>query len=377
MPHVWRTSLRWSRALLGLAAVAAFAWSTSFNRSPWLVILTAYAAYSLLAALVRNLEDRGYSNVALMLDSLYFLLWASISWTPATFWVTLAIYVSTTLFAVVMHDWDVVGTFFLVSFLWVLLLQPPQATQLIPVIACGGLVAIVYVLQKSYLNERLWIAARQSVLYRYDAQVSKESERERIAHDFHDGPLQSFIGFQMRLEIIRKLMKRDIEAAGRELEQLQVLCKMQVNELRAFVRAMRPPEEGLSFTASINRLVEQFQRDTGVITTFTAGNLTQDPETDISLELLHVVRESLNNVQKHSKATEVSVSVEKVENLLEIAVEDNGGGFPFSGTYTLDELELLRLGPVSIKRRIRLLNGDLTVESKPGEGASLRIRVPA
>jgi signal transduction histidine kinase len=43
----------------------------------------------------------------------------------------------------------------------------------------------------------------------------------------------------------------------------------------------------------------------------------------------------------------------------------------------LDELELLKVGPASIKRRVRSLNGDLTIDSRPGRGAGLKIRVPA
>jgi signal transduction histidine kinase len=58
-------------------------------------------------------------------------------------------------------------------------------------------------------------------------------------------------------------------------------------------------------------------------------------------------------------------------------VDDDGSGFNFSGSFTLDELDLLRLGPQSIKRRVRSLGGDLTIESRPGHGASLKFRFPA
>ena len=61
---------------------------------------------------------------------------------------------------------------------------------------------------------------------------------------------------------------------------------------------------------------------------------------------------------------------------LEVRAEDNGGGFPFSGVFTLEELELLRTGPVSIKRRVRMLGGELMLDSRPGQGSSLEIRVP-
>ena len=72
----------------------------------------------------------------------------------------------------------------------------------------------------------------------------------------------------------------------------------------------------------------------------------------------------------------VSMPASGLSHKLEVKAEDNGGGFPFSGSYTLEELELLRMGPVSIKRRVRMLGGDLLLESRPGQGASLEIRVP-
>ena len=104
-----------------------------------------------------------------------------------------------------------------------------------------------------------------------------------------------------------------------------------------------------------------------------------DPaETEVSLELLQIVRETMNNIQKHSGATRMALSVGVRDHRIEINAEDNGAGFPFSGSFNLDELELLRLGPVSIKRRVRMLGGDLQLDSRPGQGAeqALQIRIP-
>jgi signal transduction histidine kinase len=160
------------------------------------------------------------------------------------------------------------------------------------------------------------------------------------------------------------------------LRQVQDLVKSQVGELRTFVRNMRPGEmEGASLGASISRMVEQFQKETGIAASFLSSEYLEPTETQVSLEVLQIVREALNNVQKHSRATRVSVTIEKQGEFLEIRVDDNGGGFPFSGLYTLEELELLHLGPVSIRRRVRALGGDMQVESKPGQGAGLRVRV--
>jgi signal transduction histidine kinase len=85
----------------------------------------------------------------------------------------------------------------------------------------------------------------------------------------------------------------------------------------------------------------------------------------------------LNNVRKHSKASQVSIVIEAGEDGIDMVVEDDGSGFPFSGAYSLDELEILRLGPRSIKRRVRTLGGDLTIQSRPLAGSTVRVRIPA
>src|ERR1035438_3328516 len=69
---------------------------------------------------------------------------------------------------------------------------------------------------------------------------AREEESQRIAADFHDGPLQSFISLQMRLEILRKLFERDTNAGMQDLKQLQALAQSQVRDLRTFLHSMRP-----------------------------------------------------------------------------------------------------------------------------------------
>jgi signal transduction histidine kinase len=96
-----------------------------------------------------------------------------------------------------------------------------------------------------YLHQRISALLGQHLALRSQAQSAREAERERIAGDFHDGPLQHFVGFQMRLEIVRKLLARgDAEAAAEEVNQLQELGRAQVSDLRRFARSMRPLDDG-------------------------------------------------------------------------------------------------------------------------------------
>ena len=104
-------------------------------------------------------------------------------------------------------------------------------------------------------------------------ETAREAEGQRIAADFHDGPLQSFISIQMRLEIFRKILERDRDAGMVELAQLQELSKSQVREMRSYVRNMRPLDvEGASITAATRRLIDEFQKESGIAVTLVGGD---------------------------------------------------------------------------------------------------------
>src|SRR5271168_4703963 len=93
----------------------------------------------------------------------------------------------------------------------------------------------------------------------------------------------------------------------------------------------------------------------------------------ICRELFQIYRESLHNVKKHAEASHVVVKLKQDESEVLLVIDDNGRGFSFSGCHTNEELDRLRLGPISIKERTRSVGGTLTVESNPGHGARLTI----
>lgn len=380
LPYAWRLSISVVRAALGITGLTLF---IIFSRTPlfWgAAPLIAYVCYSLYA-LWRAMESDGGPLITLAADTFAFVAWVVLTADSAyggMFWLgfTATCYIFLLACSVLTQHWTRLAGVVAVCFILVLLSPYPAAPTLRPIVIWAGALSGVWVLHKRYLEDRLSGASRQSVLFRYEAQRAREDERQRIAADFHDGPLQSFIGFQMRLEIVKKMLARDTASGVEELKQLQELCRSQVSELRAFVRSMRPADvDGSSLGASISRMVDQFQKDTGISASFLSGDYPDPAETEVSLELLQIVREALNNIQKHSRATRVAVTISKRGDFLEISVDDNGNGFPFSGAYSLDELDALRLGPVSIRRRVRAIGGDMSVDSRPGHGAGLKVRI--
>jgi signal transduction histidine kinase len=381
VPYRGRLALRIVRIVLAAACLAWYVRAADERFTSLLALLAAYLVYAAGVMFEVRLDSPVRARIALVADTAFFGLWSWIAgsgyvgW-PVAGWLSafLCAYLLTS--SVLLHDLIRASCVAAVAIALAALFAPHGDMQMVSVAAAVGSIAVGYSFQKRYIERRLSNTLRHNVIIRSQAQGAREAERQRIAADFHDGPLQSFISFQMRLEIVKKLLGRDVRAAVDELNQLQELCRSQVGELRSFVRSMRPADDGVSLPASLSRMLDQFQRETGIVATFTGGNLHDPAETEVSLELLQIVRETLNNIQKHSGATRIAVSIGMNDRKIEIKAEDNGTGFPFSGTFSLEELELLRLGPVSIKRRVKMLGGDMQLDSKPGQGASLQIRIP-
>ncbi len=373
VPYHGRLALRSVRLVLAVACVVAYVRTAGFGQNWVTALIAAYTVYSLGAVFAVRYEGPLRAATAIVADAANFAIWtwqAPGAWQPA---LACSYLLGST---VLLHDLGRAALTFVAALFIALVLPPGRNGNLVwTVVASGGAAAAVG-LYKRYLEERMSTTLRHNVMIRSQAQLAREAERQRIAADFHDGPLQSFISFQMRLEVIRKLLSRNVEDAARELHQLQELCQSQVADLRSFVRSMRPADEGMGLAASLSRMAELFQRDTGIATTFTGSDVHDPADTQVSLEVLQIVREALNNILKHSGATRVAISVARADQDLQISVEDNGEGFPFTGTFSLEELELLRLGPTSIKRRVKVLEGDLALESGPGRGSKLAIRVP-
>lgn len=371
---LWWQSLAVIRTLLALAFLAVG--SASVRALPWpvMTLAAAFTIYSLLALLWRDVERRWPPLLSLGSDVLVFLLFAHFS-ADQTIWFNSLFFVYLLLEAAILHTWREVFAVLVLCQGFFLLVRPSQFDVLQPLVMLSGILACTLALEKRVLADRLNEAQQDVVTLRIEAEKLREIERQRIADDFHDGPLQSFISFQMRLNVVQQMLGRDLSSGLKELQDLQMICRAQVAELRAFVRSMRPLEvEGESLSTAIRRLVENFKKDTGISASYTSQEVTGEPES--FLEVLQIVRESLNNVQKHSKASRVAISLTMQGEMLHIEIEDDGTGFPFSGNYELGELEALRIGPGSIKRRVRSLGGELIVNSRPGHGAIIRVRIP-
>jgi signal transduction histidine kinase len=204
-----------------------------------------------------------------------------------------------------------------------------------------------------------------------------ESERSRISRDLHDGILQTLLSLKIQLDVLQRKLPENSEQASKELGNLQKTVYQESEELRRFVTDLRPLRvESADMKELMFGFAERFRTEYGLaVDLFIEARDLRLPDR-ICRELFQIYRESLHNVKKHANASHVVVKLDHDEARVFLVVDDNGRGFSFSGRYSSEELDRLRLGPISIKERTRSVGGTLTVESNPGHGARLTIEIP-
>ncbi len=204
-----------------------------------------------------------------------------------------------------------------------------------------------------------------------------EGERSRISREIHDGILQTLLSVDIQLDVLRRKAVADPEQATLGLSSLQQTVRNETDELRRMVTDMRPLRVQSADLVDLMRgFAERYRNESNLALDLLIDSAELQLPDRICRDLFQIYRESLHNVKKHAHASHVVVKLWQNESQVVLVVDDNGDGFSFAGRFTGDELDRLRLGPISIKERTRSLGGVLTVESTPGHGARLTVEVP-
>ncbi len=204
-----------------------------------------------------------------------------------------------------------------------------------------------------------------------------EAERSRISRDLHDGILQTLLSIEIQLDVLRRRVATAPEQVAAGLSDLQQTVRNEGADLRAFVTDLRPVRVQSADLVDLMRgFAERFRNESALALDLLIDSAELRAPDRVCRELFQIYREALNNIKKHARASHVVVKLSQDDSRLVLVVDDNGEGFSFAGRFTGDELDRLRLGPISIKERARTVGGVLTVESNPGHGARLTVEVP-
>lgn len=201
-------------------------------------------------------------------------------------------------------------------------------------------------------------------------------ERARVSRELHDGVVQSLHAIAFRLYALRTRSGVSPAERDQELLEVQQLVQSEAANVRNLIHQLEPldfdPRHLVDFLAG---MVTRYRQDTGINAQFVCDvpQVSLPPVT--CRELAGILREALANVRRHSGAHHVLVRLARQRGWV-LIVEDDGRGFEFSGRLSHVELEESRRGPLVIKQRVRAIEGELTIISRPGQGSRLEIRVP-
>jgi signal transduction histidine kinase len=194
-------------------------------------------------------------------------------------------------------------------------------------------------------------------------------ERNRLARELHDTVKQHVFAGALLVRAARKQLARDPAVAERHLQDAEELAGQTQQELIDLIHALRPAavaDRGL--VAVLSEQVDDWSRRTGI-----AADLRVEGERTTPLEvedaLLRVVQEALANVARHSAAQKVDMRLAWDSEQVQLAVQDDGAGFDPS------QAEGRGLGLTSMRERVEVLGGTLTLSSSP-DGTKVEARVP-
>jgi signal transduction histidine kinase len=212
---------------------------------------------------------------------------------------------------------------------------------------------------------------RQRELARLSEQVAASDERARIAREVHDGLGHALVASILRLELCRRLLKRDPEQAERILEEEVPALRAAWNEGRNLAFHLRPWErDPAGFSHSLRRHVSRFAERTGIAVTLDIDD-TRDWNlpADVEIAVTRIVQEALTNVARHAQASAVQIRVERNDNNICCAIEDDGQGFDA-------ESPRASFGLNAMRERAENPGGSFTLESGPGRGTTIEARIP-
>jgi signal transduction histidine kinase len=232
-------------------------------------------------------------------------------------------------------------------------------------------------LQAAQLEEAQKQEALKGELFRriVDAQ---EGERQRIARDLHDETGQALTAIGMGLRGLSTALtnNRSRDQAVKTLRQLESLAADSLHELQRLIADLRPSHlDDLGLPAALRWYAGSIQERTGL-------KIRVDFEGDellissaLKIAIFRIVQEALNNITKHAQAKDVHIKLEYQPKHVVVSVRDNGIGFD------LDTVRMIRtrrpsLGLAGMQERAALMNGEVSIQSTPGQGTIVEARLP-
>jgi len=205
---------------------------------------------------------------------------------------------------------------------------------------------------------------------------AQEEERKRVAREIHDGPAQSMANLVLRTEICEKMLEKQPEGLRQELISLKEMVRSSLQDVRKIIFELRPMMlDDLGIIPALKRYIADFQQKNGVAVEFEAINNNRIRlGSALEITVFRIFQEALSNVSKHARAATVSVYLEQAEGRINLRIKDDGQGFALA--QAMDMGKGKSYGLLGMRERVELMQGELKIITRPGEGTDIFASIP-
>ena len=226
------------------------------------------------------------------------------------------------------------------------------------------------------LADQLAIAIENARLYQETGQIAVMEERNRMAREIHDTLAQGFTGIILQLEAAEQALDGDTEGVMQHLNRARSLARGSLNEARRSVWNLRPEAlVQLSLVEALRQEVGIFTQTSNIKAHFDVSDHSRDLPPEVDVALLRICQESLANIKKHARASEVRVVLAFDESEVTLSVRDNGIGFrPESIADVAGKHR--GFGLIGMQERARNLGGTFELQSDESKGTLVKVMIP-
>jgi signal transduction histidine kinase len=207
--------------------------------------------------------------------------------------------------------------------------------------------------------------------------IAQEQERNRISNDLHDGVGQ-------HLSLARYSVGQACDkATGVELSETmtQILNRTlhhidsSVQEVRRITRNLKPSMlEEFGIVATLELLIHEFEcAHSDISIRANIQSVPSEPPADRSVAIMRILQEAINNISKHSGASQVVFDIDFRNHVATMKISDNGQGFDTAMRGTIDQSKTM-YGLANMRDRARSTGGEIEINSAPGKGTTIDVR---
>ena len=201
---------------------------------------------------------------------------------------------------------------------------------------------------------------------------AQEEERRRLSREIHDGPAQMLANVMLRSDLVDRIYReRGVEEAMKEMRSVRTMVRSALYEVRRIIYDLRPMAlDDLGIIPTLKKYLATVEDYNDLEISFTLFGEERRFESKFEVALFRLIQEAVQNAVKHASASLIQVKTELQAGSAMIIIKDDGKGFDPKSKKDKS------FGLVGMRERVDMLDGDLTIDSSPGEGTIVTIHIP-